>query len=79
MQRGMAIDPSGCGSLNGGLLMEWVLIVAMWSGTFSPRDSTALTSIGGFSSEDTCRAAGKLAVKEFTTAMKAVAFVCVKK
>lgn len=59
--------------------MEWVLIVAMLVGALSPRDSTALTSIGGFSSEDACRAAGKLAVKEFTTAVKEVAFVCVKK
>lgn len=59
--------------------MEWILIVAMWAGTLSPRDSTALTSIGGFSSQETCTAAGKLAVQKFTTIMKTVDFICARK
>lgn len=59
--------------------MEWILVVAMWAGTLSPQDSTALTSIGGFSSQDTCTAAGKLAVEKFSTIRKTVAFICAKK
>ena len=59
--------------------MEWVLIVAMWAGTFSSGDSTALTSISGFTSEESCIAAGKLAIKKFSTPMKTVEFVCSRK
>lgn len=59
--------------------MEWVLILAMWAGTFSASDSVTLNTVTGFSSEARCDAAGKAAVKKFTTFKKTVEFFCVPK
>lgn len=55
--------------------MEYLLIVAMWAGTLSRSDSSAITS-QVMTSQATCEAAGKAAVAAFTTMMKTVAYTC---
>lgn len=60
-------------------MTEWVLVLAMWAGTFSSSDSVSVNTVVGFSSEARCDAAGKTAVKKFTTFKKTVDFFCIQK
>lgn len=54
--------------------MEYILIIAMWTA-----DSAALTSISGFVSMKNCEDAGREAKAKFSTLIKKVEYVCVKK
>lgn len=57
---------------------EWILILAMWAGALAKGDSVSVTSVHNFRSEEACKIAGKVSVKEFTTPFKTVKFICVK-
>lgn len=59
--------------------MEYILIIAMWSGALSSADSAALTSVNGFKSRENCEAAGRNVKEKFSTIYKKVEFVCAVK
>jgi len=59
--------------------MEWVLILAIWAGTFSSSDSVSINAVVGFTSQQRCELAGELAVKKFSTFKKTVNYLCTQK
>ena len=58
--------------------MEWVLILAMYSGPIDPYTSISLLSVDGFDSEAQCIEAGNK-TKGFETKKRSTRFVCVRR
>lgn len=58
--------------------MTYILILFMSIGSFSDKDSMALTNVPGFQSKAECQAAGELASHAFAKGTKQAAFVCVE-
>ena len=54
----------------------WILVIFVYAGYFSKSDSVALTNIPGFSSQQECEAAGKVAEKLTSGTQKDTHFVC---
>lgn len=59
--------------------IAWVLIVFAHAGPMSDKDSMALTSVDGFSSEQACITAGEQSKKLASLTTKVVKYTCVKK
>lgn len=57
--------------------MEYVLILAMWAGTFAKGDSVALTA-AHFKTMQACDLAGEQAVRKFSTTFKTVNYICAR-
>lgn len=60
-------------------MIEWVLILYIYAGPWAKGDSVALTSIGGFASQQECSAAGTSSSKLTESSAKEVRFVCVQR
>lgn len=56
----------------------WVLIIFIYVGPLSDKDSVALTSVSGFGSQATCMAAGEKSKELASGTTKVARFVCVK-
>lgn len=59
--------------------MEWILILFLHSGILSSKDSVALTSVHGFSSQVECEAAGRASEVLAKGTTKDAKWVCVQK
>lgn len=60
-------------------MVEWVLVVHVFAGSFSKSDSVALASIGGFSSQRQCeQAAAKLPTLVKGT-VKELRYICISR
>jgi len=62
-----------------GMEMEWILVIFLHAGILSDKDSMAVTSIAGFSTQVECQAAGKDAEKLTSSTTKATRFVCLQR
>lgn len=58
--------------------MHWVLILFIHASTLSKDDSVALTTIPGFTTEDSCIEAGKTANDLTAWTLKQEKFVCIQ-
>lgn len=56
----------------------WILILFAHAGMMSDKDSMALTSVAGFTTEQVCMEAGKKAKGLASGTVKDIRFVCVK-
>ena len=56
----------------------WILILFAHAGPMSDKDSMALDSVRGFTSEQVCMVAGKKAKELAFGTVKDIRFVCVK-
>ena len=56
----------------------WILIISLYAGMLSSKDSVALTSIPGFKSYELCDAAGHKATNKLATLLKGSKYICVK-
>lgn len=58
--------------------MSWILVIFVHAGILSQKDSMAVTSVPGFSTQALCLAAGKETEKLTKGTTKDTVFVCVK-
>jgi hypothetical protein len=59
-------------------MIEYILIIAFYAGTFADTDSVSIESVNGFSTKAECQTAGTK-TKEFATIHKEVKYVCVER
>jgi len=56
--------------------MTWTLVILVWVGGFSSKESNALTTVPGFTSKEMCES-GARSVKTMESGAKSISTVCV--
>ncbi len=59
------------------MMIEFVLIVHIWTGMLSKYESQSSVVIHGFQKEAECRTAGEQAKHKFSTGVRSADYVCI--